>query len=651
MPNPFSGESNSLNQEPGQMEKTARALAQQLAQASSDFHAESQSQGIIGKSFDFLKDTLGTSAKDHSSFHPAALWSHLLNNDTSSATINNELQREQQLVNKLNAAAQNHDSVTFSNVYKDLTGTVYDTDGAKTSQLPAAQLFKDYSQSQRNGVEFVTDNAAMLASALCFHSARFGSTAKSLALALGSGSLVGSATKISLKQIDSKYANFKEDLVTGTVDGIAVPLGEVAGGALSKYAGNKLELRVSGGFLNTRIETEGAGFVTRAFSAGLRTGAVNSVFNSLEYPTRDFLNHQKIGTSIGTGQLLEDFALGTATGFAGGLAFGAVAEGLHSPAKIVEQDAMVNRSTVEGNGNVTARGDGAVRTPAADSVPADADAKQAVAAKEVEVSPPVVDELLDRQALMARNRELEHLFAEQPITYSSVARDATSKSHIRAGYVTDTDGSVIPILEKTLGGADGANLISKELKAYQLHNLSPFTNSFPVSVARNGSLIQQRIGKALTDRAVLLDRLTGQTRSVGFLPDASPSFRYYFENHPQFRDQLEQSIVERSIYGDVDLKGDNFVASFKNGKVRVGNTDMEEAFGTDVEPARLKPNLASLRGTELSPFTLQKVESFRSFLQSSTGQTRLSAINVSRPEIDAMAARCEWFLTNKHLPS
>ena len=50
------------------------------------------SQGVVGKTFDLAKDKLGTSAKDHSFLHPAALWARLLNHDTSSTTITAKLE-------------------------------------------------------------------------------------------------------------------------------------------------------------------------------------------------------------------------------------------------------------------------------------------------------------------------------------------------------------------------------------------------------------------------------------------------------------------------------------------------------------------------------------------------------------------------------
>src|SRR5262249_22473071 len=149
-------------------------------------------------------------------------------------------------------------------------------------ELGATRIAKEYSESQHNGVEFISDTGAMIAAGVSLRFGGSGSVARSLSLSLGTGTIVGTAAKVGLKQLDGKYANLKEDAITGAIDGLSVPLGELAGSGLSKFVGGKLGMKVAGDMFTAKIESEGAGWGVRALSAGIRTGGIGGVFGGLE---------------------------------------------------------------------------------------------------------------------------------------------------------------------------------------------------------------------------------------------------------------------------------------------------------------------------------------------------------------------------------
>jgi hypothetical protein len=205
-------------------------------------------------------------------------------------------------------------------------------------------------------------------------------------------------------------------------------------------------------------------------------------------------------------------------------------------------------------------------------------------------------------------------------------RDLRSRGFIRSGYIEDGNRPPIHVLEKK---AD----LQPEVKAYNLHKISPFTNYFPVTVQRSpGVFVQERVGKALDER------LKGLSMTV------------LFEKNKVFRDQLEQTLAQRVIDGNEDSHVGNLTMTGRRGQLALSNIDY---LGYNTFSVYEKPQLRDLvqfGRFPLSESTLEKIDTFHTRLGDPSVASILMDEHFDERHLIAMRARSQWLLDEKHLP-
>ena len=319
-------------------------LRKEHDQLSATFQESNKGQGVIGRMFDAAKNNAGMSASDGGL---SVVWSNVLDRDSGSDAINRQLRAEGDQISNLEAAAKNKNGDEFKRLYKDITGEDFDPNRPSAHTLRNGALARRYEQSQSTGVETITDAAAAIAA---IGASRFGaapSAGRALTLSLGTGAVLGAGAKAGLKQIDGRYANLREDLLTGGIWGATVPLGDIAGSSVSRAIGNKYGLLFTGNFITGRLETQGAGLGLRALSAAAKTGVSGTIFGASDGATRSILEEAKSGQGINPYEVGKRTLIGAGFGFAGGTLLGMAADGIadgfkrRNPASFVSPEAKV----------------------------------------------------------------------------------------------------------------------------------------------------------------------------------------------------------------------------------------------------------------------------------------------------------------------
>lgn len=328
------------------------AAAEELNQKHNDSFEIAQEalkdQGIIGQSFDSMKNTIGTTGEGKAWYNPGRWWSGLFDSDLGSNSVKKSIDAEAGKITKLQEAAAKGDEASFKPLYKEITGQDFDPNRAEHTPK-SSKLAAEYDSSQRAGVDTITDVSSALVTAVALRSGK-GAMASSMARAMGSGAVVGGVTKASLMQVDGRYADLKRDAAIGALWGAGMPIGEAAGAGLSRVVGNKYGMAVTGNFLTGRIETMGMGMSRRLLSASVKSGTSGAVFGGLEAPTRHTIQSVSEGKAITASDLLTKSIQGTAFGFVGGTAFGMVFDGVGDVFKSRRPPAMDGPTPKKVNG-------------------------------------------------------------------------------------------------------------------------------------------------------------------------------------------------------------------------------------------------------------------------------------------------------------
>lgn len=264
----------------------------------------------------------------------------------------------------------------------------------------------------------------------------------------------------------------------------------------------------------------------------------------------------------------------------------------------------------------------------------------------------------------AQVKQLEELYRNAPIRFADRPGDLFDSS-IRTGTIQGQSG-----LEHVVVTKPPMVRRQNELTAYAIHQQSPFTNHFPITVERAGGkeLVQERVGRTLDNALPILDkRFYGQVappmppieaeksvilqwkRTVAEQARLSPGMRDLLHGNPAFRDQMEQSVAERLIWGDLDGHRGNLGLMLRKQQLNVANIDMEMAFSTRLQPTY--PKLIEFQDQVISSSTLGKIDAFRRKFSSNWGRTFLSDVKLSIEQSDAMLARSSWLLNEGRFPA
>lgn len=300
-------------------------LRQQHMDVSADHRLSAESQGFIGRAFDSAKNNIGASGEGRGWYDPRKIWSQLFDSDLGSTAIREKLSQDAKQLDEMKAAVQAKDESRFNATYQNLTGQLFDKAAGQPANLTVAQTVASFDDSQKRGVDTTTDIGAGLVAALSLRAGK-GGVASTLARGVATGAILGGSTKAGLMQADGTYANFGRDFALGALVGGTVPIGELAGAQLSRMAGSRLGMTVTGNLLTARIETQGVGVGTRLLSASLKSGTSGSVFGAIESPGREVIHRLEKGESVSPSDLVGLSIKGAAFGFVGGTIFGAATD-------------------------------------------------------------------------------------------------------------------------------------------------------------------------------------------------------------------------------------------------------------------------------------------------------------------------------------
>lgn len=257
---------------------------------------------------------------------------------------------------------------------------------------------------------------------------------------------------------------------------------------------------------------------------------------------------------------------------------------------------------------------------------------------------------------------LEALYGLKPIKFAERAGDMFD-TRIKTGVIDAGSG-----YEHVVVTSPGAKREANELAAYAIHRESPFTNHFPVTVRRagDGKLVQERVGRSLDSAIALLDKrfyryeppfmpvidsdpkvLEAWTKEMIEHERNSPALHALWSRSPVFRDQLEQTVAERLLWGDLDGAPRNLTMQLKQQALKMSNIDMEFAFDRSVVPHA--PHIEVLQGQAISPTTLDKIAIFHGRFSSKAGRDFLSK-RIDIEQTEAMLSRSSWLLKEGHFP-
>jgi len=201
------------------------------------------------------------------------------------------------------------------------------------------------------------------------------------------------------------------------------------------------------------------------------------------------------------------------------------------------------------------------------------------------------------------------------------------------GYFEDDVGKPIHAVVRD------ARAAGKELKTYELKKESPFSTGFPVTVEREGYIVQERVGKSLFDRLVMLAKRAPEPEQQQVM------LNRILGSHALAPRLFEEAAVERAILGAADDHVGNFGATIRQGRLKISNLDMEDAFDSHLVPERSK--LPFLLGRQISDGTLGTVDQFLTKFSSLEGWLSMRRIGFTSNEGGAMLARAKWHLDNK----
>ncbi len=173
-------------------------LQKSLSGLERNFESAENSQGFIGRSIDWTKNTLGASA--HSDFLVGRLWSHVIDSDRGSEAVRKSF-------NTFRAGL---------NAYPPAADTAQAANAAGLDGL--RQSVAGYKESQSSAVNLVGDTAAFGAMLL---SRRPRSVIEHM--------FEGALAKSAVKYVDGPYSNVADDVITGAAMGNILPVGRYLG--------------------------------------------------------------------------------------------------------------------------------------------------------------------------------------------------------------------------------------------------------------------------------------------------------------------------------------------------------------------------------------------------------------------------------------
>jgi hypothetical protein len=268
-------------------------LRADLSATRNTFEGDVAKQGVIGKTYDWLKGHAGASASSKSLFERE--WSGVLNYDDSSTAIRKNLADTEQ---KLDRFSENPSATSLVQNLQDEIQTR--SDG--TVGLKADSLATRYDRSQSAGVNGIADAAVLALSC---------TKARAVSSILRAG-LTGASVKIGLKALDGTYSTPLDDALSGGLIGVALHASRMGRTASDAFV---TRMRNNGSISDLERLT-GLAVGPRPismFKSGMEfapVGALSAISSSYISLRTDGLNRPKA-----FGHALEDAPNGAAQGF------------------------------------------------------------------------------------------------------------------------------------------------------------------------------------------------------------------------------------------------------------------------------------------------------------------------------------------------
>lgn len=300
--------------------KSAAELEKRHQQQVAGLTSEIESQGWLGRFWDNSKESVGGSSKSDKTM--SRLWSYVVDSDSSSKSVGEDLRAENAKIAELKKAAAANDQASFKNIYRDLTGQEFDPQ--KLADLQSKVRVGDYKASQEAGVDGIANLGSLTAALLLTRRFTAGKNLafRSVPLIMGADAAATGGFKAAIKGTDQRYADLKYDLASGAALGALAAPSELVGTLATRGTASALKMKVTGNLLTERISTEGAGLGTRSLSAFAKYGVTGGAFGGSAPVVQEAVSSQYQGRPFDTEAVKHDSLVGLGTGLTLGTGMG-----------------------------------------------------------------------------------------------------------------------------------------------------------------------------------------------------------------------------------------------------------------------------------------------------------------------------------------
>lgn len=298
------------------MINVSKNLNESLDELKNNYEKIKKHQGIIGQSWDFIKNKIGLSPEKQNKFNiPLKIWSRYFNSDDGSQKIDKKINSLKANIKKLNELAQNNDIENYEKLFIKLIKRPFNPKTLDELNILKGTVFenavKKYDSSQNEGIDTIADFAIWIASlntvtptltALAAIPATGGSSLLLNALGITASAIVGSFTNVSLKAVDSltggrKYNNLKVDVIEGAAAGVVNPIGDaIAAFSIAKIApsvGVNATMEFVGKSMPLDVTLEGGNNIVRSFLSNLQSSITWGIYEGSVEGTKEIIDNKK----------------------------------------------------------------------------------------------------------------------------------------------------------------------------------------------------------------------------------------------------------------------------------------------------------------------------------------------------------------------
>lgn len=243
------------------------------------------------------------------------------------------------------------------------------------------------------------------------------------------------------------------------------------------------------------------------------------------------------------------------------------------------------------------------------------------------------------------------------LTISNRSAGSGNSSIALEGTVKTSNGTKDVVVD-LMNGTEGQRRLRFEQQAKRIDEALGF-NNMPITESRTGLVngkevqvrVQEKRGTQILDE--LPNLMDAKARELG---RNKITMKEYFDLEPEFKLQLEQTLIERIIVGDSDMHLKNLTIDYVNGKPRFNNIDLDKSFTTFSHPmipsdyAYTNKLINVFKDQPLSESSIVKLRAFVKEFDTVEGRVRLFDQSMHPDQIDAVMSRSRWMADNGKLP-